>query len=37
VAGDKNIKRIIASRISDAVKPSLTVQLNVFSEVTAET
>jgi len=36
VAGDKNIKRIIASRISDAVKPSLTVQLNVFSEVTAE-
>ncbi len=37
VAGDKNIKRIIASRISDAVKPSLTVQLNVFSEITAET
>jgi DNA primase len=37
VASDKNIKRIIASRISDAVKPSLTVQLNVFSEVTAET
>jgi DNA primase len=37
VASDKNIKRIIASRISDAVKPSLTVQLNVFAEVTAET
>jgi DNA primase len=37
VASDKNIKRIIASRISDAVKPSLTVQLNVFSEITVET
>ena len=37
IASDKNIKRIIASRISDAVKPSLTVQLNVFSEVTVET
>jgi DNA primase len=34
VANEKNIKRIIASRISDAVKPSLTVQLVTFSEVT---
>jgi DNA primase len=33
VAAEKNIKRIIASRISDAVKPSLTVQLTTFSEV----
>jgi DNA primase len=33
VASEKNIKRIIASRLSDAVKPSLTVQLMTFSEV----
>ena len=34
VASEKNIKRIIASRVSDAVKPSLTVQLMTFGEVT---
>jgi DNA primase len=34
VASEKNIKRIIASRVSDAVKPSLTVQLITFGEVT---
>ena len=33
VASEKNIKRIIASRVSDAVKPSLTVQLMTFGEV----
>jgi DNA primase len=33
VASEKNIKKIVASRISDAVKPSLTVQLNTFSEI----
>jgi len=33
VANEKNIKRIIASRVSDAVKPSLTVQLTTFGEV----
>lgn len=37
VASERNIKRIIASRVSEAVKPSLTVQLNTFSEVAAET
>jgi DNA primase len=36
VASEKNIKRIVASRISDAVKPSLTVQLTTFSEMVAE-
>jgi DNA primase len=35
VASEKNIKRIIASRVSDAVKPSLTVQLLTFGEVAA--
>ena len=33
VAGEKNIKKIVASRVSDAVKPSLTVQLMTFSEI----
>ena len=33
VASEKNTKKIIASRISEAVKPSLTVQLMIFSEV----
>jgi len=33
VASEKNIKRIIASRVSDAVKPSLTVQLITFGEI----
>jgi len=35
VASDKNIKKIIASRISEAVKPSLTVQLMTFPEIVA--
>jgi DNA primase len=34
VASDKNIKTIVASRVSEAVKPSLTVQLMTFSEIT---
>jgi len=33
VASDKNIKKIIASRVSESVKPSLTVQLITFSEI----
>jgi DNA primase len=33
VASERDIKRIIASRVSDAVKPSLTVQLVTFQEV----
>jgi DNA primase len=33
MANEKNIKRIIAARVSDAVKPSLTVQLITFAEV----
>ncbi len=33
VASEKNIKRIIASRVSDAVKPSLTVQLMTFGDI----
>ena len=33
VASEKNIKRIVASRISDAVKPSLAVELRTFSEI----
>jgi DNA primase len=33
VASDKNIKRIIASRISEAVKPALNVELLTFREV----
>ena len=32
IASEKNIKKIIASRVSDAVKPSLTVQLTTFAE-----
>lgn len=34
VASEKNIKKIVASRVSEAVKPSLTVQLMTFSEIT---
>jgi DNA primase len=37
IASEKNIKQIIASRISDAVKPALNVQLVTFAEITAET
>ena len=33
VAGEKNIKRIIASRISEAVKPVLNVELSTFKDV----
>ena len=34
VAAEKNIPKIVASRISEAVKPSLTVQLLTFAEIT---
>ena len=33
IASEKNIKRIIASRISEAVKPALNVDLNTFGEI----
>ena len=33
IASERNIKRIVASRLSDAVKPSLTVQLTTFPEI----
>jgi DNA primase len=33
VASEKNIKKIIASRVSDAVKPALNVELLTFGEV----
>jgi DNA primase len=33
VASDKNIKRIIASRVSEAVKPALNVELLTFQEI----
>jgi len=33
VASEKNIKRIVASRVSDAVKASLTVELVTFADV----
>jgi len=33
IASDKNIKRIIASRVSEAVKPALNVELVTFQEV----
>ena len=35
VASEKNIKKIIASRVSDAVKPALNVELLTFGEVVA--
>jgi len=34
VASEKNIKRIVASRISEAVKPALNVELLTFQEIT---
>ncbi len=37
IATDKNIKTIIAPRVSDTVKPNLTVQLIKFSDVQTET
>jgi DNA primase len=33
IAGEKNIRRIIASRVSDAVKPALNVELVTFRDV----
>ena len=33
IASEKNIKRIVASRVSDAVKPSLTVELMTSAEI----
>jgi DNA primase len=33
VAGDKNIKRIVASRVSEAVKPALNVELITFKDI----
>jgi len=33
LASDKNIKRIIASRVSEAVKPALNVELLTFAEI----
>jgi hypothetical protein len=33
IAGDKNIKRIVASRVSEAVKPALNVELMTFQSV----
>ncbi|MGD6807671.1 MAG: DNA primase DnaG [Candidatus Bathyarchaeia archaeon] len=33
IAGDKNIKRIVASRLSEAVKPALNVELVTFQNV----
>ncbi len=35
IASEKNIKRIIASRVSEAVKPALNVELNTFQQVVA--
>ncbi len=37
IATDKNIKTIIAPRVSDTVKPNLTVQLIKFSDVQTDT
>jgi hypothetical protein len=34
VASEKNIKKIVASRISEAVKPALNVELIAFSDIT---
>jgi len=33
VAGEKNIKRIVASRVSEAVKPALNVELATFKDI----
>lgn len=33
VAGEKNIKRIVASRVSEAVKPALNVELLTFKDI----
>jgi DNA primase len=36
IAGEKNIRRIVASRISEAVKPALNVELITFQEVVSQ-
>jgi DNA primase len=36
IAGEKNIRRIIASRISEAVKPALNVELATFQEAISQ-
>ncbi len=36
IASEKNIKNIVASRISEAVKPPLNVQLTTFSEISEQ-
>jgi DNA primase len=36
IAGDKNIRRIVASRISEAVKPALNVELVTFQDAVAQ-
>jgi len=33
IAGDKTIKRIVASRVSEAVKPAANVELVTFNSV----
>jgi DNA primase len=33
IASEKGIKRIVASRVSEAVKPALNVELNTFQEI----
>jgi len=36
IAGEKNIRRIVASRISEAVKPALNVELITFQDAVAQ-
>ncbi len=36
IAGEKNIKRIVASRISEAVKPALNVELMTFQDAISQ-
>jgi DNA primase len=36
IAGEKNIRRIVASRISEAVKPALNVELVTFQEAVSQ-
>jgi len=36
IAGEKNIRRIVASRVSEAVKPALNVELVTFQEVVTQ-
>ena len=33
IASEKNVKHIVASRVSEAVKPTLNVELNTFQDV----